>query len=299
MDHDNHDRKERIAINKVARVVRAARKQLGLVQEKIANSLDLEQSAWSRIEAGKQMLSAAQWVTFCDLTGVSPDSIVLGYVDSATPAALKQGLREGGFRIPPKYAANRGSKVRATLPLLMYFSSLYGEHQLIAYLRDHGLDPDFFICLDNQISIDFSLELLAALARKGVLKSKNFTRLMKPITQPAIHGTLRYQYEAKKSSLDLVSQLVNNSLFYECNFAYKVESFTKNHLDLSIRPNEHMRETKHLNDPTLGDFLCRYKKHYIEQFIGFSGHRRDAKLVEIECLFKRDDKCVYRVDRRI
>jgi transcriptional regulator with XRE-family HTH domain len=50
-------------------IVRQARKDSKLNQTQICKALGLDQSAFSRVENGKQMLSAAQWVLFCQAVG--------------------------------------------------------------------------------------------------------------------------------------------------------------------------------------------------------------------------------------
>ena len=286
---------EKNTVKRIARLVRATRKQLGLSQDDVAQRLGLIQSALSRIETGAQMLSAAQWAEFCGFTGISPDSIITGYVDLKKPAILKTDDREGTFKIPRRYSKVRGSKVRALIPFLNYFESLYGEEALSDYLRTQRIDPDFFICLDNQISLNFVIDMAEHLTNKGVLKPKDLGRLAKPASSHHLHGKLRYLYETKNDAADLLNALIPNARYYECNFDYVIEAQARRHIDLAVRPSEHLRGIKYRDNSTLGDFLCRYKKHYFEQFTSFGGTEA-AHVEELECHYKGHSKCVYRLN---
>ena len=286
---------EEIVVQKIARIVRATRKQLGLSQDDVAQRLGLIQSALSRIETGAQMLSAPQWAEFCRFTGISPDSIMTGYVDLKKPAILKTDDREGTFKIPRRYSKVRGSKVRAMIPFLKYFESLYGEEGLRKYLKEKKIDPDFFICLDNQISINFVIDMAEYFVSKGTLKQKDFAKLTKPASSPESHGTLHYLYESKNDAADLLAVLVPNSRYYECNFDYVIEAEARRYIDLSVTPCQHLEATDYRDNETLGDFLCRYKKHYFEQFTSFHGTEA-AHIEELQCHYKGHSKCVYRVN---
>jgi transcriptional regulator with XRE-family HTH domain len=286
---------EKVIVRRIARLVRATRKQLGFSQEDVAQRLGIIQSALSRIETGSQMLTAAQWAEFCNFTGVSPDSIVTGYVDLKKSAVLKMDDREGTFRIPRRYSKVRGSKVRAVIPFLRYFESLYGEEGLREYLKARKIDPDFFICLDNQISLNFILDIAEELTNKGALKPNDFTTLTKPVSMPEVHGTLHYLYETKNDAADLLNVLIPNSRYYECNFDYAIEAQARRYVDLSVLPGEHLQATKYRGHPVLGDFLCRYKKHYFEQFTSFGG-TEGGRIEELQCHYAGHNKCVYRVN---
>lgn len=52
--------------HEIGAFVQATRKANGWKQTEIAKRLGLDQSALSRVENGKQSLTAAQWVTFCE-----------------------------------------------------------------------------------------------------------------------------------------------------------------------------------------------------------------------------------------
>lgn len=286
---------ESVIINRIARLVRATRKQLGLSQETVAKQLGLIQSALSRIETGSQMLSAPQWAEFCALTGISPDSIMTGYVDLKRSAVLKQDDREGTFRIPKKYAKNRGSKVRALVPFLSFFEKTYGDENLKKYLRAQKIDPDFFIGLDNQISLKFCLDITEHLVKEGALRPNELDKLTSAVLRPETHGILHYQYLGKTSASDLLGLIIPNAPYYECNFKYSIENQNKQSFDFSISPEEHLESTNYRNHPVLGDFLCRYKKQYFSQFTSFGG-QRNAPVEELECHYRGHDKCVYRVN---
>ena len=53
---------------RIGREVKRIRKKSGMNQTELAPLLGLDQSALSRVENGKQVLTVGQWVTLCLLT---------------------------------------------------------------------------------------------------------------------------------------------------------------------------------------------------------------------------------------
>ena len=59
----------------IAKVMREARREKGLTQADIARLLDTTQANISKIEQGVLIPSALDWFLFCEVTGISPESI--------------------------------------------------------------------------------------------------------------------------------------------------------------------------------------------------------------------------------
>ena len=58
--------KKSLQLNKtIGTHLKEIRKEEKLTQNEVAKAIGLEQSALSRVECGKQPLTAAQWVLFC------------------------------------------------------------------------------------------------------------------------------------------------------------------------------------------------------------------------------------------
>jgi len=280
----------------LARVMRAARKQMGMNQIELSKRLGISQAKLSKVENALNVPTAVEWINFCLMAGISPDSIKTGFIESLTPAKLRSTPVENGFDVPAHYASMRGSKVRAMLPLMRYFEASYGPAKLKAFLKEKRLDPDFFVNLDNQLNINFSLDLMRVLVSDGKLKAKGFAPMVQAATESALHGGLARFYEKQNDSISLLDTLLAQARKYECNTSYSIESQTATQFDLSIAPEEHLQYFKYKDDPVLENAVCEYKKAYFGRFTGFQGVPRQAvEIHERECHFRGAKRCLYQI----
>jgi transcriptional regulator with XRE-family HTH domain len=277
----------------LSRLVRATRVHRGFRQTDIAAALEISQSALSKVESGLLMLSAPQWITFCDFVGIQPSSLKDGFIDQGQTTELRGTKWEGGFKIPKRYRFERASKARTLHPFRTYFQTALGEAAWEKYLDSVGFDPAFFAVLDNQVNLEFNLDICRTLAQKGKLREA-IPAMVRSLVGSQAHGVLHQQYATAHDSTDLIVRLVENLPRYEANFSYKVEDANPQSMDLSIAPEPHISAFKYRNDPVLGGFLCSYKKEYLKQFTeSYQGKSWTVK--EHDCHFKGDSKCVYRL----
>lgn len=276
---------------KIAALMRTARKRKGLTQIEVSKHLDISQSALSKIESGLLVPSAPQWFDFCEMTGISPDSISSGGIERVSSASLLTDT-DSPFKIPKIYRENRGSKMRAMLPFIQYFRSLVGDEKVYQYFRSIKMDEDAFVDLDSQISLRFCLDFGRMLISQGLLKASDFGRLTQSVSQSQTHGSLHRFYDNEPDSFNLLQILLLHSRQYECNFRYEIEDKKSNLLTMSVRPEKHLKDLPYRTDPVLGDFLCQYKRHYFERFTQYGGSP-GANLREVECHFKGAESCIY------
>lgn len=289
---------ERTAAKKIARIMRAARKELGLNQESVSSQLGISQSALSKLEHGTLIPSAPQWFSFCRLTGISTQSFITGYIERNHPAVVSDASRVGTFKLPRRYALYRGSKVRAVLPFLNYLRACIGEKKLFEFLKARKVDPDYLIDLDNMISLQFTLDIVKYLIEEKFLRPTDVAKLTKPVAQPDYHGSLYSRYIASQGPAAMITSLVLNARHYECNFSYRIEDQKKNYLVFSVEPEKHLADIEYRTDPVLGDFLCRYKRSYFERFVQtaeFEGEKA-PEVRELECHYHGAERCIYRLD---
>jgi transcriptional regulator with XRE-family HTH domain len=281
---------ERKAAKKIARIMRAARKQAGMNQMDLARKIAISQSALSKFENAHLIPSAPQWFVFCEVMGISADSLTLGYLDHIHPVTLNAA--PSGFKLPKRYSEQRGSSVRATLPFVAHFVSHHGEAAFNSLLSAQKIDPDFFVDLNNQLNINFCLDLARESIKAGYLKPGNVTDLTQWVAKPDMHGRLAQAYDAPANGIPLIASLISNAPVYDCNFKYEVQEQSNERIEISITPQEHLRHFQYRDDPALGDFLCQYKKQSLLAF-GFRGGRPQLKLKEAECHYHGAQKCVY------
>jgi transcriptional regulator with XRE-family HTH domain len=287
--------REAETMHTIGRIVRATRKQLAISQVDFAKDLGLMQSALSRIETGSQNLTAPQWLEICQLTGISLESIRYGYIEHQQPLDLQHGAKVGSFRLPTRYAHNRGSKVRATLPLLRYFKEQLGEKKLDAYFEKVKVDPDYFMNLENQINVGFSIDMCRTLIEKGKLKPKAVGAMTKVVRNRELHGRLHHEYDTRETSQELILSLLRNIRQYECNTVYAIDDSSRKGLLVSAIPEPHFAEVVPKGDSEMGEFLCQYKRSYLSDFSTYNG-RPKKPATELECYYKGHTKCLYQVD---
>ena len=285
---------EKADIDRISRVMRAARKISGKGQVEIAKALEVSQSALSKFESRILIPSASQWFRFCKLFEVdSLEAFTFGIIDHGYRTSLKGCYPSSTFKIPKKYSHSPGSKVRTMRPFLSYFESKIGEEKLERYLREQKVHPDFLVVQDNQMNIGFSLDLATTMINAGVLGKKDMPALTRPLSNAWMHGTLRHKYETAQTEVQLIQTLVENVQRYEVNCDYKIESSERQSIDLSIAPAEHLERFDY-KSATLGDFLCRFKKGYFQRFSTYQGGQ-PVEIDESECHFKGARRCLYHI----
>ncbi|MBC7693294.1 MAG: helix-turn-helix transcriptional regulator [Methylotenera sp.] len=285
---------EKEDLKRISRVMRAARKISGKNQVEISKALGISQSALSKFESGLLIPSTSQWFMFCKVVGIdSLETFTYGVVDNARPARLDGTYPASSFKIPKKYSHHAGSKVRAIRPFLQYFEERLGTEKMENYIEAQKIDQDYFVVYDNQLNIGFTLDMLTSLIGSGDLTAKDIPELTHVLNQPVIHGSLSHGYQRSSNQIQLINDLVHHSEHYEINFDYKIEDMNQKSLDLSIKPHEHM-ELFEYRSSHLGNFLCQYKKSYLERFSTYNGGK-PVEIEESECHYKGAEQCLYQV----
>lgn len=282
---------EKLTAAKSARLMRAMRKELGLSQQQVAAELQISQGTLSKMENQLLMPSAHEWLSFCVLAKIPPDSLLTGTLDSLTPVQLISGELSSGFRIPAKFLRDRASKVRAAIPFFRFLELKLGPKKSSEYLRSIKIDPDYFVDLDHELNLLFGLEVARFLSAKGLLTPADISQMTESVALPEVQGRLYANYEAEKTTLPRIQMLISNARFYEGNFDYQLEAASANRIEFSIKPNPHLEVFGVAHDDELGDFLCTYKKSY---FTHFADHKK-VRLNEVECQFHGAQKCVYQM----
>lgn len=280
---------DRILIERIGQILQATRKHLGLNQTAVAPLLGLDQSALSRVESGKQMLTATQWFTFCTLGGISPDSLSFGLIELDRP--------ESAIRLPNRYAFEKRSKVRSLLPLLDFARATLGERGFNSFLEDRKIDPEFFLNLNAAINFNFTLDLAESLVKKTGMSSKDAESITRTAAEAISHGSLHYFYDCIYTNpVNLIAGFVDHSAKYNTNFLYQIIDSGKNHIDVAVAPAPHMKEFNYLDNAILGDFLCHYDRGFFQSLSSYGG-QKGLKVTISENMYKdRDsDRCVYRM----
>lgn len=288
---------EEATVKRTAQLIRAARKQLGFTQIDLSKRLDISQGALSKLESAILIPSAPMWFTFCELTDLPVESFKTGFIDRIEGCTPRSGRYENGFKLPKRYANDRGTKVRMLLPWLNYFSSTMGERKLVSYLENQKLDPDFFVNLDSQINFNFTMDIARELTQCGHLKKSDFPTLVEPVKRPEFHGALHSYYDKMRTVSNLIRSFTSHMKKYSCNVNCEIEAETPKYIDFSVRPAEHLKQFNYMDDPVLKNFLCLYQANFAATFSTY-GDRSIAPIKELECHYKGAPKCTYRMGIR-
>jgi len=274
---------------KIAHLLRASRKSATLTQHAVASKLGISQGALSKMEHGLLIPSAPQWFDFCDLTSIPPESLKVGYIDRLRDTQLP-AAEKASFRMPERYSSFRGTRVRALRPFIsVIFAKLEGQ-KARDFLDTFRVDEDFFLDYDNQLNLNFVIDLAKKMIAQGWLAHDRMEALVMGTLEPASHGMLNAGY--RDASGLALQNLIANAHRYECNFRYAVEEASGKSLVLSVKPESHLTEFAYRNDAQLGDFLCTYKKAYFSNFNRINGGLPLA-LTERECHFHGAAACIY------
>jgi len=252
---------------KLARLMRCARKQLGLTQVHVANHLNIAQGTYSKIEKAKFVLSAPEWFLFCKLTNIDVNSFNNGFIDRAEEIQVSDIFQLGSFKIPGKYGKAAGTSVRELQPYLQFYKGQFGDDQLEAALRDNfKIDPDYFINMGNRVNYLFLVELINFIAQKSGLGPETVKALGDYSSKEETHGSLAVDYK-NNNDFSVVEKLIANSSKYQVNVFYKVENKTANSILISAINSDLAVEEKHLKNTQVNDFLMAFKASYLENFV--------------------------------
>jgi len=276
------------------RIIAAVRKSKGLTQGAIASQLAVSQSALSKIEHGLLIPSVHQWFEFCKFTGVPVDSHLSGYIDYSRPVVKTTGSHEGSFRLPKPYSIERASTARTMLPLIKWLERNEGEEKAEEVLSEMGIDSDYFVQLDHTIGIQFGLDLISYLQRRGIYSKEGMRSLFQSIKQRGFHGSLWTGYEQTHDSVELMTLLLSRASFYEANFEYLIESQNKRSVDFSSKPGTHFKEIKSLANHDARFSICEHRKGYFTQMIE-SSVSQQVEVSELECSFHGAKRCIFRM----
>jgi len=220
-------------MQKLASLMRCARKEAGLTQVQMAQHLGITQGTYSKIEKGRLVLSTPEWYHFCKTTNIDPNSFLLGHIDRGQDVELGDRLEVGLFSISKQYGRNAGISVRQLRPLLQFGASILGGEELNVILKkEFDIDPDFFTDLGNRLNLNFKLDFLRLLqARCGLGRS----------TIGHLGSFLHNSFSSGETNLlDAVEGFIKETKKYQANFTYTVNKRSPNSLEVGVVANTHI-----------------------------------------------------------
>ena len=251
----------------VARIFRCARKQAGFTQGDICERLEISQSYLSKIENGINIPSVVLWAQFCDLTGIRADTVIHGYIDNMSVVSKKFDKDNFIAKLPAKYVYSRTMKVRSLNSFLFYISGIIGDQKLENVLKFLGVDPDFFCNYDNEINLNFLLDLSKKFVEDGTINLEAMSKMVKNINNPTVHGNLASKYEIRNKPIDKIKALLSNVKRYETNFSYtSIKEVSKNNFLIMGEENELISDFKFRHDNITKELMSYVSKRYLDEF---------------------------------
>ena len=262
-------------MNRIGHTVELVRKHLGLNQRDIAPRVGLDQSAFSRVESGKQVLTHPQWLAFCELTGVSPDATASGWFElkslESAPSAMK---------LPDRYAFEKHIRVRALLPLIDYAKSALGQRGWDTFLEGVRMNPDYFACLNASINFNFAVDVVEELRVKRGLKAEDAFDFTRTVIEPHAHGSLRHLYDHFSGDpAALLYAVVRKFASYRDDFIPEIIDAGSKTVEISLVPSDSFSRFQADMNEGLGAWLGNLEMGYFANFCAYGGrHPIQAKL---------------------
>jgi transcriptional regulator with XRE-family HTH domain len=245
--------------NNTALVIRSVRKSLGMSQVEFKDILEISQSALSKIESGVLELSAKQWMSLCLKFNLDPKSLLTGsvrYMQLELPLNLNSQLRVGHFKLPPSWAGQVHSTIRATYPLIQLIRKKLGPQYLKSLLSKIELDEDYLTILNHPISIYFTQYLVSALSQKGVLSNESALE---------IHQMVNIEDLAPQMQVFSVKQLIERMpIYFDRDSGYRLLENGNRNLYIQVRDSEHVLKAE--LEKNFKEFRANYNLGFFDRY---------------------------------
>lgn len=146
-----------------ARLIRTARKKMGLTQIDLASKLGVSQSCLSKFESGILMPSAVQWAIFCQMTMLPSDTIFYGVIDGLSAKFLDKHSGTENFKLHNKYKEGHLFSMRFLRPFFMAVLDEVGEEKFELAFKRLKTDPDFINVMSHQLPWNFVSDFMEVL----------------------------------------------------------------------------------------------------------------------------------------
>lgn len=275
-----HLRKEVIMENNTGKVLRAIRKYYGLSQIEFAEIIEINQSTLSRIEKGVLELNAIQWVNLVDRYHLDARSLTSGKIEllELHKINLDKTMQVGGFKkLPTKYSILSGSTTRSVYPFIKYLSDKLGENKKDEFLKQKGLDPDYFVIQNLPINIIIIQDIFLELVKRGLVSIKNYQNILNHVPTQDVHSYF-LQSISKKSQTEVAFRKLTKHVatHFEVNSNYEYIGDKK----CFVRA-ENEKFLKELNlDDTFKKFRALYNLSHFNKLAPLLGSESNFKMNE-------------------
>ncbi len=266
---------------RTAGIVETARKNAGITQRELADSVGVIQSTISRIEKGVLAPTLFHWLGMCRVLNIPEDAISIGHFDRATTTRINSEAREGGYILPLAYRPLKCMKVRNFLPIFNFVREEYGEELLETILNDLKLKPTFFLNLDNQINMRFTDDFVNALGKYHPVDRRTQGRMVAYAASDKSHGVLSRLYKNAADQLDLIDRYLNNITKYHRVFSVDDYNFENGNISFKAQFHPEIQKVFDQMGDHRDDFLWDFYLNYLRKFSLFDFKNKYQKLKEV------------------
>ena len=283
---------EKKAAVKTAQIIRSARKQRGWTQIDTAKKIGISQSALSKMESGLLIPSVHQWFEFCSSAGIPADSHIQGYLDRLELIRFQDKVIQKDFKVADIYRRDAGSSARSMAPLIQSLYAHLGEPKAHKFIKEMGVDPDYFVDLGNQINFRFFVDLFQSMKKKGIYKKSDLSEVTNQASSRKSHGVLFAGYQQVSSIESLMKTAFSKSTFYEVNFDYQLEDINPKKIAFSVTPKAHLLANKNLQFTEAREFINEYRGGYFKHLIE-SLNAKQVSVKNVVCVSDEVSRSIY------
>jgi len=264
-------------------IVESARKDAGMTQGELANSLGVIQSTVSRIEQGVLAPTLFHWIEMCKVLNIPEEAINVGFLDRSTTTKINSGAKEGGFTLPPSFRDLKCIKVRNYLPLFSFVREEYGEELVLKIMGDLKMKPTFFLNLDNQVNLQFPDDFFNTLGKYHKVDRRTMGRTLKYVADEKSHGVLARLFRNASDQLDLMDRYLKNVNKYHRVFSIEKYNVKKDKITFQVQYPPEIQvifdEMGDERDQFLWDFYVSWmKKFSLFEFKNKTGPLKEVRI---------------------
>ncbi|MBL7542927.1 MAG: hypothetical protein JNL11_03880 [Bdellovibrionaceae bacterium] len=176
---------------------------------------------------GELCASKIQLKTVAQFLGVTEEQIMLGKYDAES---LRTRIFVDPLALPEKYSHNQFSYIRTSAHIFKYLAISRGQHFADSIAYKLNVSPLFYQNLNNRISLNYFIDLLAILESQGFTQNE-VDSLSGLLFLSWSESPLFMKFKQATNYYDCYLTLANNFKLFDDNFIYKSE-LDKNHYSM-------------------------------------------------------------------